>query len=172
MKRALISVLLVLVLVLIPVGLMSAIQGPPASAQPVQEITLLPPITVTLPIATVTVKLPSDPITVRLPGETVTVPQPGATKTVVVTGPTKTVTAPSQPGATKTLPQATATTSVTSSPGQTGLDHATLEPAPPVSDDNTVLTFPRVELSPIEIVGIGTLALAIIAGLIVLGMYI
>lgn len=138
----------------------------------------LPQVEVTLPGQTVTVKVPlpaeTETVRVPVPGGTKTVEVPGPTQTVTVpvevNGPTETVTVrPGEPTAAPSAPTETVTTTVTPDPRQNATDDATIEPAP--EDDDTVVTIPGVDLNPAEAVGIGTLALIIVAALILLGMY-
>lgn len=140
----------------------------------------VPPVTlpsVTLPplpraTRTIRVHVPGPPG----PTKTVHVQQPHATQTVTVNVPgsgTKTITVrpeapqnPSQPRVTATTTR-TVTASPSSETGQVKRPSDTIAP----DDDDTVLSFPKIDLSTPEAVGFGTLALVIIAGLILLGMY-
>lgn len=128
----------------------------------------LPSVQVTLPPVTVT--LPGATATVRVPGPTVKVPGPP--------GPTATVTqiVPGAPGATITRapqtvtasPTATVTENPTVSPsGQPTTDGGTIGP----DSNDTVLTFPKVELNTPEAVGLGIGAILFLMLLILLGMW-
>lgn len=162
MKQAIISVFMVAVIVLIPIMLMVS-SNTVASADPV-----VPPITVTLP----GISLPPIVKTVRVPGPTATAIIPGPQSTVRVPGrnttatTTVTITKAAQTF-TERPSAATQTTTVTSTPRQTGTKGATIEPAP---NDGGV-TIPETRLNKIQTIGVGTLAVIIVAGLIILGMY-
>lgn len=192
---------MVMLLVAAPVALIGSTQSNEAVATPVAQADLVSCTDVrvgqsirikctaagvivldeTIPLPVV----PGDPVTIKvpLPQETVTVrnPVPGPTQTVTEpgtnNGPTATVTIrdPAQPGETVTVrpnggpvPTVTETTTVTPDPRQDGTEDATIDSAP---EEDAAVTLPEINLSPPEAVGLGTLALLLIAGLILLGMY-
>lgn len=176
MKQALVSVLMVMLLVLTPVAFISFIPNEPAEAG-----IGIPLPTVTVRVPGVTVTLPGDPITVRLPGETTTVRVPGPTATVTETqtinGSESTVTITPEPLPAETVtvrpnagpvPTVTETTTVTPAPRQGEDEPATIELTP---EDDAVVKIPETNLGPAEAAGVGTLAILIVAGLILLGMY-
>jgi virulence-associated protein VagC len=133
-----------------------------------------PPVTITPPRATATVRVPQPQATVT---ETVRVPVeiqlPGGTTTIIRPGEGRTVTAQPRPNAPETvtasaLPAPTQT--VTLAPErsrQPATEGDTIDPG----NDNPDLRIPEVELDAPEAAALGLGVLAIIAALIVLGMW-
>jgi hypothetical protein len=125
--------------------------------------------------------------TIKLPGETETITK-GPTKTITATpgnnepGATVTITKPAQPGPTTTLrpngqpvpmvtktTTETQTTTVTATPSATATTGGTIDPR--TDKDDGVIQIPETTLDAPEAVGIGTLAVFLMALLILLGMY-
>lgn len=116
-----------------------------------------PTVEVTVPAPQVTVTA-----TIRPPQatQTIEVPVPGPTQTVTVSGPTSTVTANGP----------TSTATITSSPtGQVDNGSGTVDPSPSDESDPEVITLP----GPTTVKGaaLGTLALLILAGLILAALF-
>lgn len=119
----------------------------------------LPPIT--LPPVT----LPGQPpITIRIPGETQTVRPPPVTKTVTPDGPTATVT-DRVPNRTQTVTVTPGATSDVTPGGQDGGEGDTIEP-----EENDPIDFGDDDVT-IQEVGLGTLAIFLLVGLVLLAMW-
>lgn len=132
--------------------------------------TTIDPSVVTLP----PIEIPGP--TIRIPGPTETrfVRGPTTTRTVTQTQQapeqTRTITAAPETVTQSASPQAPVTETVTASPEpprQTGTEDDTMGD----TEDDPAITIPETDLSTPEVVGLGTLAILIIAALIVLGMW-
>jgi len=140
----------------------------PGGAVTLPPVTLppLPPVTKLIPGPTILVPGPTQTVTVQVPGNTRTryVTVPGNTKTIYVTGPTQTKTVRPQrqplptPGATVTQTVTAPTATVTR---QRVVRHDIVTPSPPSK--------PHVS-APVA-VGYSLLAILIVAGLIILGLW-
>lgn len=166
-KRVAMSLVLLFMLgVMIPVAISSNNSRVEASSD--LATISVPPIT--LPVVTVTlppIKIPGPP------GPTVirTLTIPGPTNTVRVPGPTSTVTVTEAPTVTSTrtvtAPPVTETVTATvfQTPRQQPVDSGTLDP------ETEYIPIGVPKLSAIEQVGLGFLAVLLISGLIIIGMW-
>jgi len=98
------------------------------------------------------------------------VPGPTATVTEFVSGPqpVETITAPAQTVTTTPNAGPTSTVTITAEPSrQPATEGGTIGP----DNNDTVLTFPKIELSTPEVVGLGIGTVALMMLLIILGMW-
>lgn len=190
MKRVILVVLSVIALVLVPILVIGSAQHNAAKADPIVKCSVHKnTVTCTaagvvvlqeqLPLPTVTIKVPLPQRTIKVPGPTVRVPGPTHTSVVertkieTVPGPItiKTMRVPS----TKTVsPAPQSTITVTASPEITQDRSRQPRPTPATlvpPARHSVINVPAISLSAPAAVGIGLLTLAILAGLIILGLW-